>query len=130
MWDSESHALPLGYRAKVLRLLRLDPYILAINGVLHNSLLIAVFYTPPMNGLQQAFYILGIIAFSVFLLIVIISASILYAINRKIKHTTAKARMISSEIRGIFESGRSYGRFISASIGSALLGKILNILRR
>jgi len=98
----------------VVRKSRLDPYILAKNGVLYNSLLIAVFYTPFMTGLEQAFYILGIIVFSVFLLLVIIGTIMALAIRHQIRKAKERARFISDEIREAYENGK----------------RILNFLRR
>lgn len=78
---------------------------------------------------QNIFYIIGSITLTVFLLFLIFAVAVLYGIGRRIRRAERGFRLLRYELRGMFQSGKSYSRYMGASIGSSILGKLLKILR-
>jgi hypothetical protein len=54
----------------------------------------------------------------------------IYTLSRKITQVSRGLSLLHGEVRGMFRSGKSYGKYMGASMGATILGKILRALRK
>jgi hypothetical protein len=78
---------------------------------------------------QEVFYIIGSITLAVFLLFILGAALFIYSLHQKITRMQRMAHFLGSELGKMLREGKSYGRYLGASLGTSILGKLLKILR-
>jgi hypothetical protein len=79
---------------------------------------------------QEIFYIIASVALGALLLFLIIAMAFIYTLSRKITQVSRGLSLLHGEVRGMLRSGKSYGKYMGASMGATVLGKILRALRK
>ena len=81
-----------------------------------------------MNTPQLVFYILGSIAFGLFSIYLIVAFVVLMAIRRRAARVNRRMHLMIDEAHSLIQAGKSYTKYISASMISSVLKLIIKIL--
>jgi len=83
-----------------------------------------------MTDAQHVFYIIASIALGLFAIFQIIAIIALLAIQRRIAKMSRRFHFVTNELYRLIESGKSYSRYVGASLTGSVIKGILRMFRR